>query len=332
MLKKLLSTLLALSILLLPVCALAYDSYPVNLAGVDMKAGDYLHVGAESTTDHAPTDGTGYAHLSASGAVLTLHNFDNQGKAKVYKIATSDNAALIARSNLRLKLEGTNTLTNSNDKGEGINNSYYLTIDGGASDSLTIEAQTGIWLGAVTIDGGKISITSEYASLNGLSSFEMNGGSLSATATGELSSAINAHYCTINGGRLVLSGTRCAILCLYSAAINGGVLDLSAKNDCIVRAEKNVTCALALPDGVTVHPFGGYYDGTILDRSEIDFRNYDEYNPRTIHLPYAPVPVPEPGAAVPPATGDSTPVALLAALAALSAAGCLWLTTRKRCA
>ena len=337
MLKKLLSALLALTILLLPLCALASDDYIVNLAGVNMKAGDYLHVGAEATADHAPADGTGYAHLSDNGAVLTLHNFDNQGKAGVNVIATNHTGALIIHSNLALKLQGTNTLTNSRHNGDGITtNDHYLTIDGGASDSLTIAAQTGIWQGAVTIDGGNISITSEYASLNGLSIFEMNGGSLSATATGESASAISAKYdCTINDGRLVLSGTRCAILCLYSIAINGGVMDLSAKNNYVVRSdEKTITCSLPLPDGVTIHPAGGGRSAVVLDWSDIDFRNFDEYNPRTIRLPYAPEPpAPAPEAPAPvPATGDSTPVALLAALCVLSAAGCLWLTGRKRCA
>lgn len=89
-----------------------YKRTIVSVGGVSMLDGSYLAVGADKISWSKPTDN--YAYLK--NGVLTLHNYSFSGGGYQHGVYDYDVANIYTRLDLKIQLEGTNSLT-SEDMG-----------------------------------------------------------------------------------------------------------------------------------------------------------------------------------------------------------------------
>lgn len=211
--------LAAMLLVLLPVASLA----AVWVAGVEMAEGQYLPVSASSLQDEKPAEG-GYALLTEENgqAVLTLHDYHNDGKKNDHISYYSP--AISFDENLILHLEGSSTLTNSAESGNGIragNSSLTITGDG----SLKIDAPYGIYhysSGSVTIAGANITLENATAAIN-TDNFSIKDGSVSIK---NCTNTIVTTTCTISGGNLTIDNSTNGIS-TATMTMNGGSVSVN---------------------------------------------------------------------------------------------------------
>lgn len=210
--------LAAMLLVLLPVASLA----AVWVAGVEMAEGQYLPVSASSLQDEKPAE-VGYALLTKENgqAVLTLHDYHNDGKINISSFYLS---AISFDENLILHLEGSSTLTNSEESGDGISvNNSSLTITG--DGSLKIDAPYGIYnysSGSVTIAGGNMTLENDISAIT-TDNFSIKDGSVSIK---NCTNTITTTTCTISGGNLTIDSSTNGIR-TTTMTMNGGSVSVN---------------------------------------------------------------------------------------------------------
>ena len=230
---------LALSLMSAAIAAAA--SSVIRLAGAHMTADDYLYYnGSNFVPSDTKPDADSYAHLEKNDSgkyILTLHNFDNMGKASLGYNDGSSNVALYLMRPVTIVLEGKNTLTapfvtsgEEDYDGHGIftEENCAVTIEG--SGSLTVNADSiGIYADSdLTINSGKLDITSNkaYAVHCNTGDISITGGELDITAKSV------AVYCetgdiNITGGELKLTSGSAAVYAGGGVTIDGSIKSTS---------------------------------------------------------------------------------------------------------
>ena len=214
---------LALSLMSAAIAAAA--SSVIRLAGAHMTADDYLYYnGSNFVPSDTKPDADSYAYLQKNDSgkyILTLHNFDNMGKAILGYNDSSSNVALYLMRPVTIVLEGKNTLTAPGEgdyDGHGIftKENCAVTIEG--SGSLTVNADSiGIYADSdLTINSGKLDITSNkaYAVHCKTGDISITGGELKLTS--DSAAKFVAVYCetgniNITGGELKLTSGSAAV-------------------------------------------------------------------------------------------------------------------------
>ena len=210
--------LAAMLLVLLPVASLA----AVYVGDVEMETGKYLPVGASALQDEKPAEG-GYALLTKENgqAVLTLHDYHNYGKTNISSYYSS---AISFDETLILHLEGSSTLINPEEYGDGISmNNSSLTITG--DGSLKIDASYGIYKyssGSMTIAGGNITLENATVAIN-TDNFSIKDGSVSIK---NCTRTIATTTCTISGGNLTIDSSTNGIR-TATMTMNGGSVSVN---------------------------------------------------------------------------------------------------------
>lgn len=276
---------LALSLMSAAIAAAA--SSVIRLAGAHMIADDYLYYnGSNFVRSDTKPDADSYAYLEKNDSgkyILTLHNFDNMGRASLGYNDSSSNVALYLMRPVTIVLEGKNTLTapfvtsgEEDYDGHGIftedtEENCAVTIEG--SGSLTVNADSiGIYADSdLTINSGKLDITSNksYAVHCKTGDISITGGELDITAKSV------AVYCetgdiNITGGELKLTSGSAAVYAGGGVTIDGSNNALSIETAAGgIRAIQDLTICNA---DVTVNAGNCTY---AIGGKDIDINNSD---------------------------------------------------------
>lgn len=225
--RRILSTLLCLCMIvsLLPMSVQAADSAPA--IGSDASGGLDLYTPPTQATRYPA--GAGYLLFTpaAGGTPATLVMHD----AAI--CADKPGPALTFSSETVMKLEGTNSITNTHvAPGNGIevysaetNKRYPLTIEGGSGDTLSISAWQCTYIGSLTVSGATVNLNGSCHGLFASGNVLLENGAKVSARGGETGYALlvsNARYqydlavtggsaLTVNGksltGGLALSGS-----------------------------------------------------------------------------------------------------------------------------
>ena len=186
---------------------------PIWVGGVGMFDGDYLAVGATTTTTTQPSGG--YAYYK--DGKLTLNNYSYEGKGYKYDSYIGAYATVYAERELTVELVGTNTLkqTNYNHDAIFVGDDFegYLTIQGDGS----LNATAGFGISArstITVNGGTIVCTCTY---DGMCTYNqdiiINGGNVTASGSRQYGIRAMKGSVVINGGNATATGGSKAIDC-----------------------------------------------------------------------------------------------------------------------
>ena len=193
----------------------------VYVGGVGMANGTYPANNATSTTTSKPSGG--YAYYA--DGVLTLHNYTYS--VNDYNFSDDDYACVYTENDLKLVLEGTNSLTGPTYKDS---NAVYvegkLTIEG---TKLTARARQGIYAGDdITINSGEISVTASasYGICADLGTVNISGGTIAIIAYCD---GICAESIAINGGTVKIEADDSGIYAYYDVNIKDGKIEITAR-------------------------------------------------------------------------------------------------------
>ena len=179
------------------------DEYDLYVGGVGMTDGDYLAVGATSTTTSKPSGG--YAHYK--NGKLYFHDYSYRGQGMMYDAEYDYYAIVVSYVDLEIVLEGENTLTQAdtysdhmfivgelNITGSGTmttNGGYYSIWAATGSSTVAFDMDGGSWIardGMVGIEGGIAEVYSGTVDMEvdiygfAMDIVEVYGGSLSLKA------------------------------------------------------------------------------------------------------------------------------------------------------
>ena len=345
--KNILCVLLAAVLALMPLAGMAVEEPVVMLAGKEMKPGDVLYCNG-ATVEFSLSDYTGYAEVSADGKMLTLNNFNNHGRCGIAtNSSTGVASALVLYSPVTLNLQGQNKLSNAYSLGDGISTHGDTTIKG--TGSLEVEADWGIYnweAGNLAITSGDLTIKGRYVNIRSYYT-TITGGKVDLTSDHK-SGIANVYDLTISGGvvninandaihsnqNVIISGGEVNVKGIYAMIadgemqLTGGKMTVTGQYKTLV-ADK-IICTLPIPEGVEIR--------SIDNKEWMDYTTHlDEMATsgiirpqwRTFQLPAQTAEPVDPAAPAVPTTGDSTPIALWAALAVMSAAGMLVIRRRR---
>jgi len=191
----------------------------VYLAGVPMYSGDYLAVGADVVTDTQPAGGYAYC----ADGVLTLHDFVYEGEGY-----DSDGYGhtLYSVTDLKLVLEGENSLTCVGEYTDAILVDNNLTVSG--SGTLALNAEYALYVdNNMTMNGGTIYANGTMTGLYVMGELTVKGGSIAASGGYGVSVGDGM---TMTGGSITISGTpEGRGLYVYDTlTVTGGRLEITA--------------------------------------------------------------------------------------------------------
>ena len=132
---------------------------------------------------------------------------------------------------------------------------------------------------------------------------------------------------TISGGEVNIKGAY-AMTATGEMQLTGGKITLEYEQYAI--SANGIICTLPIPEGVEIRSI--YAFAEMMDYTDnLDQLTSDRWNPqwRTLQLPAQTADPVDPAAPALPTTGDSTPIALWAALTVMSAAGMLVIRRRR---
>ena len=323
--KTILCVLLAAVLALMPFAGMAAGEPVVMLAGKEMKPGDVLYCNS-TEVDFSVENPTGHAEVSADGKTLTLNNFNNNDFCSEDN-DDADESALIVYSPVTLNLQGQNRLSNPFPSGEGITMHGDTTIQG--TGSLKIDANYGIfnWGGGsnLTITSGDVTIKGPNHNITA-DNLTISGGKVDLTSDGSTAMYASCDM-TISGGEVNIKGAY-AMIATGEMQLTGGKITLEYEQYAI--SANGIICTLPIPEGVEIRSIYAFTE--MMDYTDnLDQITSDRWNPqwRTLQLPAQTAEPAAPASPAVPTTGDSTPIALWAALAVMSAAAMLVIRRRR---
>lgn len=204
-------------------CICGYEADRDNdlyVGGVGMITGEYLsNEGFISTVKPSG----GYAYYK--DGTLTLNNYAYSGAGYVYDADDEYMSALYSEKDLKIQLEGTNSLKNTSEYCDGITvYNAELTLDG--DGTMEIDAGYGIFTCGGTdrliINGGTWNITSEQMAITTDGSVVMTGGTVSADSQW-LGILVFEKDFLISGGSLTVNGDEVAVQAAKGITIGEGL-------------------------------------------------------------------------------------------------------------
>lgn len=227
-------------------CSCGYEADRDNdlyVGGVGMITGEYLsNEGFISTVKPSG----GYAYYK--DGTLTLNNYVYSGAGYVYNADDEYMSALYSERDLKIQLEGTNSLKNTSEYCDGITvYNAELTLDG--DGTMEIDAGYGIYTygerdnednfvgtDRLIINGGTWNITSEQMAISTDGSVVMTGGTVSADSQWLGISVFEKDF-LISGGSLIVNGDEVAVQAAKGITIGEGSKLLAPADGKIVYEE-----------------------------------------------------------------------------------------------
>ena len=189
----------------------------VYVGGVQVYNGEFLANGETETTKEKPDGGYAYYY----DGIVELNNFEYEGEGYWYAPELGYSAAIYGEDDLVIKVVGTNEITNTENKCDGIVANGTITLAG--KGTLTVNSDYGIYC-----YGTKVNVNECNLILN-------------SDRTGIYSE----NDITVNSGTVMIHA-KYGFYASYSINVNGGHVEITADRIAVEANEINIA------DGITV--------------------------------------------------------------------------------
>jgi len=206
----------------------------IAVGDVLLNSGEY--VDTEGNITSTMPEG-GYAYFN--NGTLTLHDYNYEGEGYLFiHYPSSDDTVTSAvyyeMGDLKVLVEGENTLHNPTDGGYGLRGRKNVNISGTGSIDLNANS-TALCAGIdLILDGESLELsatTPEYHTVYAIGDITLNGGSISIYSGnfGIYAEGGNSHgNITVNGGSLTIDSEQNGLECLGAFIVTGGTVTISA--------------------------------------------------------------------------------------------------------